>query len=249
MKNTHAWLVKTLLVFSILISGCARHPQFNVINVDSSKLAYNKLIERSLSLQSFSTDTEFFLIVPKGKFRLKGEMDYSELNGWYVELNGPFGIKLVEIESIEDGFKIKLPHSGTILEINEDEPFDLPELDVKFPNLSFVTTLLLPVLPFDKRTDWLFAGGELGESGSLLLISNRDDANDSLVVSLDYNTLKVKNEELWHNGVRSYKRTFEYESDDDYFPKGIRIKMEDLELYIKYGYVKADFDISRTRVL
>jgi hypothetical protein len=245
MKNTHVLLVRLLFIVIITLQGCSTHPRFEIINVDSPQSAFIRLTERSRSLELFKAETEFFLTTTKGRFRLSGDVEYSQQSGWHVELNGPLSIKLAVIKSIKGGFQISFPHEGMIMEVNGNESIEIPEFEAKFPNLSFVTTLLLPTLPFDNNADWRLIKGEKGESGSLSLVSNRNDVTDSLIVLLDYSTLRVISEELWSNGKRNYIRTFESDSESNYFPDRIKIKMNDLELYIKYGKVKAKFDKTR----
>ncbi|MCF7809702.1 hypothetical protein K9N50_01800 [bacterium] len=248
MKNTHVSLVRLLSVFVFILSGCSTYPRFENISVDSPQSALIRLTERSRSLKIFKAETDFFLTTSKGRYRLSGNVLYSLQNGWQVEIFGPLSIKLAVIKSINDGFQISLPQNGTIMNAKENEPIDIPEVEASFPNLSYITTLLLPVLPFDGDTAWRLAGGDNGDSGSLSLLSNRNDTIDSLVVSLDYSTLRVIREELWNNGEKRYIRTFESDSKSDYFPDRIKIKMNDLELYIKYRKVKANFDKTRAGI-
>lgn len=243
MKNMHGWHAKFLIAICIFLSSCARHPRFESIEADSPRSAFLKLVEHRESLKSFKASPEFQVTGSLGKFKISGEIEYSVNKGWHIQLDGPFGIKLAVIESSEDGFKVGLPRSGSDMAIDINEPFEIPELGMTFPDLTFTTTLLLPLLPLNDAENWKVVDGSTGQPGFLILERNSENCHDSLIVSLDYAPIRIRSDELWRNGKNQYKRSLVYDTSNDYFPNTNTIKFGDLELYIKYGSVKIKYGV------
>ncbi len=234
MKNISVWFISSFL-WLLVLSGCAVHPRFETIATSTSEEAIDELYARSRSIGRFAADTDFTLSGDFGRFQFKGKINYSVDDGWRVKLTGPLGVKLAVVESVGDHFTVYIPHSGITTEIDADSSLEFPELDITFPDLSFLTTLLLPVTVLDDRDEWQIVRVATSKhSTSVTLVGNEKSQGDSLVMSLDYSPLRIYREDLWQDGELQISRRFKYRTDRDNVPDRIIIKVNDLVLEIKY---------------
>ncbi len=103
MKNINVSLIRFLILL-LFLGGCSSRQVFDVIDVNSPEAAFRELKSISDNLSFFSTKSEFQLSGTLGKFRLKGEIQFSDEDGWYVILRGPLGVTVAELETVGDRF-------------------------------------------------------------------------------------------------------------------------------------------------
>ncbi len=241
MKNISVWFIS---LWFIVLTGCAVHPRFETVTTSTPKAAIDKLSARSRSIGHFAADADFILSGDFGRFQFKGKIDYWVIDGWLVKLTGPFGVKLAIIESVGDHFTIDVPHGGITTEIDVDSRLEFPELDIMFPDLSFLTTLLLPVTVLNDRNEWQIVHVGTEHSTSITLVGNEKSKRDSLVISLDYSPLRIYREDLWRDGELQLSRRFKYRTDKDNVPDRIIIKVNDLVLEVKYKSIDMEIESS-----
>ncbi|NQT35381.1 hypothetical protein HQ587_09340 [bacterium] len=237
-----------LMVMLLLIAGCARHPAFQIFHAASPEEAFDELVSRSKSLERFSAHPDFHLTGSFGKVSFKADIEFSTDRGWNVSIDGPLGIRIVEVVSAGDKFIVNIPHNGYTTELDIDQEFEIPEYDISFPDLSIITSLLLPLIYFDDPDSWTPVSGEPGQPGNLSLVRGNNEG-DSLAIKLDYQPLRVHNQEFWQDGELLLKRNFVYNSETDYFPDRTVIMVNDLILDIKYKSVEIDFISSRRDIV
>ncbi len=240
MKNISVWSISTLLGLFVL-TGCAVHPRFRSVDVNTPEEALGELCALKRSITRFTAPSDFTIRGPFGRYSFKGEIDYSLEDGWRVKLTGPFGMKLAVIESVEDRFLINLPHGGITTEIDPDSCLEFPEIDVITPHLSFMMALLLPAPAIDDMNKWTIDHGEAGQPGTLVLTRIKGDSSvDSLVISLDYSPLKLLGEDLWRGDKLRMRRRFKYRDPADNMAGSIVIETADMMLNVRYKSVRMD---------
>jgi len=111
-------VIKIFTITAILLSGCSRHPRFETFTAGSPEEAFKEIFSQGESIEYFSAQPEFRLSGAFGKFSFKGDITYNDDYGWNIQLIGPLRMKLVDIKTQGNHFKIDIPHKGETIEID-----------------------------------------------------------------------------------------------------------------------------------
>jgi len=234
-------VIKILVITLVLLLGCSQHPRFDTFIAGSAGEALREIIGRGESIEYFSAQPEFRLSGAFGKFSFKGDINYTVDYGWNIKLVGPLRMKLVDIKTQGNHFEVDIPHKGETIEIELDQPIDIPGFDIDLPNSEFLANLLFPIVTINDPNSWKIAHYEIGQPGVLTLINTDSENSDSLVFKLNYSPLRIFKQELWQDNEIVFTRDFKYNSVVNYLPDRTVIKANDLKLDIKYESMDIEF--------
>ena len=239
MRPINACLIRALLPL-LLLSGCAIRPRFKQIGVTTAGEALRELVNRSESVDQFSANANCSIRGAFGQFQFRSKLKYSAADGWFVKMTGPLGINLAIIESEEDEFHINIPHNGSEITIDANEPVEIPGIELTFPSLTFLTRLLLPVVWIDDPSAWEIVADKQENSHMVYLVKKADNSLDSLVLSLDFSPLRLHSEEFWRGGDLVIGRDFKYRSARDNIPRAIEIHAADATLKMVFDSMRLE---------
>lgn len=220
------------------------HPRLVTRDVQNKSEAVQELIRLRHNVEGFSARTRLELTADNVDIKLIGQIRYDDQSGWNIELFGPLGIKVAQIEADEKNYYLHSPISGMTLEGSIDEEIEIPNLDLTLRSLNILTTFLFPLVDIKDEDKWQLTGKP--ESTDDVLILKRDDAStDSLVLHVDYSPLKVLKEERWKGGEHLITRSFTFDKNSSMFPNVLVIDINEMRLKVLFRSLnttlKSDF--------
>ncbi|MDP8228869.1 MAG: hypothetical protein P9M15_05395 [Candidatus Electryoneaceae bacterium] len=228
------------LICLLFLIGCASHPRFQDYDAHTPEDALIELLNRRQMIKQFSSDVLFEFALDDARIRLKGSVLYQENDGWRIELNGPFGMKLGVIESNDGRFLLDIPQAAQTIEGELNEGFFIPGLDVMLPSLSALDPLFLPTVNLIGTDGWTVSKPqvELTEpNGFLTLTGSAETDMDSLVLQIDYSPLRVLYEEHYRSGELVLSRQLTYPTETNRLPNKITINFDGFSLDVTYRSV------------
>ena len=179
---------------------------------------------------------------------MKGSVLYQRDDGWRIDINGPFGMKLAVIESNDGRFRLDIPPTAQTVEGELNERIFIPGLDVMLPSLSALDPLFLPTVDLIESDGWTISDAQTEPAdpdyadGFLTLTGSTEADIDSLILQLDYSPLRVLQEEHYRSGELVLSRQLTYPTESDCLPNKITIFFDGLSLDVTYNSVHLETD-------
>jgi len=220
-----------LLPALLLVSGCARSYSFKPYSAQSPVDLISELSERRRLCNNFDSSLRYEIQVGERSVKLNGTASLREGRYWRITMEGPFGVKLLLIETGQGGYRIENSHTGLTEEGFLDDPILLPDVGVEFPSLDFLGDLVLPTPDIPYPQDWSIT---YADSSRLSLTGLAGLTGDSLLLEVDYAPLRVKAEERWREGRRLYRRDYFYEKPQSLYPESVKAELGEVLIGVQY---------------
>ncbi|MBM3326323.1 MAG: hypothetical protein FJY65_05015 [Calditrichaeota bacterium] len=216
------------LISVLCLIGCgARFAIQDYYAVDAGD-AFAELLRRRAMFRHFSSNTVLEFIFIDKSIKLKCFINQIDSSRCSIELNGPLGVALANIEIDSAHFIVNRPQTGQVYKGSLQESLALPELDMEIERIDRLMGLLLPTPDVSLR--WSITLARYSNPGSLGFKAGAD----SLMLRLDYAPLRVLNEELWRSSELIFKRQYLYNSARQILPSKIVVQIDNLSLTLEY---------------
>jgi len=234
-----------LTIFSIvligllgILSGCATQMSIREISADSPQSAFDQLVNLNNGITKYHADGDIQITIPSGYYNLQTKVQYQQNDRWLIHLNGPFGLRLANIETDGSRYIVELRLTGASFSGYLDEPFTIKSLDLELPRLDLFVNLMLPVI--DINSNYYKPVDKLSSVNDSLLVVNYNQKNASgqVRLKLSFNPVKVYSEERFMGGKYLYKREFDYESAKSHLPESIKISHDNMSVDISYDNIR-----------
>ena len=232
-------------IFSIILLGllgsitsCAPRLSMRELSADSPQSAFEQLVSLNSSLINFQADGNLQIALPSGYYNLQAKVRYQQNDRWLIHLNGPFGLRLANIETDGNRYMVEIRLTGASFSGYLDEPFTIQSLDIELPRLDIFVNLMLPVI--DINYDYYVPMNELSSVNDSLLVINyiQKNASGRVRLKLSFDPLIVYSEERIMGGKYLYIREFEYDTANSYLPESIRISHDSMSVDISYDNIQ-----------
>ncbi len=228
----------TVVCSIVIFSGCAPQLIYREISSDSPQAAFEQLVKINDNLVEYKADGDIQVAIPSGYYKLQAKVHYQKEDRWLINLIGPFGLNLANIETDGKRYIVDIKLTGASLSGYLDEPFYLKSLDMKLPRLDIFVNLMLPIIDID-YSSYEPRYNRSSINDSLLVIKYHDDNEEGLVtLNLSFDPLIVYSEERSMSGVYLFRRDFVYESEISYIPESIKISHNMMSIDISYSNIR-----------
>ncbi len=231
-----------LLLSLVLLVGCSSVNRFPAVHTDNAEKALAELVKLSRSIDFFEADATFEIELnedgEKRQLTIDGEVLFDELQGWHIQILGPFGIKLAIIESDDGMYRIRTPQTGQVREGLLTERITFSSLNLEFPHLTSLSPLLMPIFDFNDNAEWRLTDSRYSSPGYLELRHSSEIFNVRLKLILEYFPLKVIEEHHYRDNEIFMTRTFSYSDESENMPDSINLEFEGLTVGISYKSIR-----------
>lgn len=243
MRSTPVLPIKLLsMIFAGLLLGCSSVKKFPEVKTDSAENALMELMHRSRSIDFFEADAKFDLELDKDGEKLRlavdGNVLYEEEYGWHIEITGPFGIKLADIESKDSTYKFHSPQTGRVREGLLSEKLSYKSINIELPNLKSLNPLLMPIFDFTDDAVWEIIDSDYSELGYMDLKQSSELNNEHVRLILEYAPLRVIEEHHYRDDRVIMTRSFAYSNDSDSMPDKIELRFDGLTVDLAYKFIR-----------
>jgi len=221
-----------------IIAGCAPQLTIREISANSPQSAFDQLASLNKSIIKYQADGDIQIGVPNGYYNLQAKVLYQQKDRWLIKINGPFGLRLANIETDGSRYTINLRFSGASFSGYLDEPFTINAIDLELPRLDLFVNLLLPVIDINSKYYNPINEQSSAEDSTLVINYLQKNAGGEVRLKVSYDPLKVYSEERSLGGKYLYKREFEYNSSNSFLPELIKISHDNMSIAISYSNIQ-----------
>jgi len=239
MNSIKTWLIEIVSLVALLLGGCAVHPRIVLLEPHDRKEAFEELLRISAQLERFSANATFELSSSSGNFQFKGHLDLVLAGSSRIEIVGPLGVKVAELQMDSDMCRLDLPHLGQSITVSNEEELMLPQLGLPLPGAGLLLTWLWPLPSLESESYWTFAPTPEDSSNQIRLQHRDPLIADSLIIRYRTQPFQPIGEERWRNCRWWFSREFAWSERLGYLPTNVTIEYDKLKLKVRYTSVNA----------